>query len=437
MKKRYVVALVVLVVLGLIVGFTMKGFSVDVYDFKPLPKQINLGLDLTGGVYAVYQADSTGMSASEFNAKLTTTMGVLRTRLDEKGYLESTIVQEGTDRIRIEVPINETSEIKDPDKILSFISQGGLLEFKDEKGNTKFTGSDVMQANLSYNERGQAVVGLKFNDEGGKLFGDLTADAYKNGTNIVITLDGKTVSTAGVKNGAIYGGSAIIEGGGTTGFTKEEANDLAIQIQSGALPLVLTEMENRSMSASLGQDALNRSLLAGLVGFILLFLFMLIYYRLPGVVACIALTLYIYIILLILAAIPAIQLTLPGIAGIILGVGMAVDANVLIFERFKEELATGKTLRASMNSGFHKAMSTIIDSNLTTIIAGVVIAIFGVGTNKGFGWTLIISILVSMFTAITVTRWLLNIMLDLNVHNVKLYTIRKSNAELAAAKGVE
>lgn len=440
MKKRYVVALVVLVVLGLIVGFTMAGFSIGIYDFKPLPQQISLGLDLTGGVYAVFQADSTGVDPNQFNAELVTTMGVIRNRLDEKGYLEATVVQEGTDRIRVEVPINETSAVKDPDSIMKLIVATGQLEFKNAAGNTILTGKDVVSSYEAY-EESQYVVALKFNAEGTKLFGELTTDAYNNNTEITMTLDGKTISTAGVTDGPILGGDAIIKGGsnsdGSKGFTKDAANNLAIQIQSGALPLTLKEIENRSESASLGQDALNKSLFAGLVGIILLFAFMFIYYRLPGVVACIALTLYIYLILFVLALIPAIQLTLPGIAGIILGIGMAVDANVLIFERFKEELAAGKTLRASMNSGFHKAMTTIVDSNLTTIIAGIVIAIFGVGTNKGFGWTLIISILLSMFTAITVTRWLLNIILDMNVHNRKLYTIRKSDAELAAAKGVE
>ena len=434
MKKRYAAALAVLAALGLIVGFLMAGFSVDIYDFKPLPQQISLGLDLTGGAYAVLQADSTGMDADEFGAKLNTTLGVLRKRLDEKGFLEATVVKEGSDRIRIEVPINETSQIKDPDAILSFITQGGFLEFKNAAGETKLTGANVTQAYVSMNERNQYVTALKFDKEGAELFGKLTEDAYNNGTNIVMTLDGKTISSASVKNGAIYGGSAIIEGGGTNGFTRDEAENLAIQIQSGALPLTLHEIENRSMSASLGQDALQKSLFAGLIGIIMLFLFMFIYYRLPGVVACIALTLYIFLILLVLALIKSIQLTLPGIAGIILGVGMAVDANVLIFERFKEEFANGKTLRASMNSGFHKAMSTIIDSNLTTVIAGAVIAFFGVGTVKGFGFTLIISIVISMFTAITVTRWLLNLVLDMNVKNVKFYTIRKSKAQLAAEK---
>lgn len=433
MKRRRLITLVVLIVLGVIVYFTMAGFSVDIYDFKPLPQQVRLGLDLTGGVYAVFIADQGDYSPAEFNAKIYTTISVLRNRLDEKGYTEATVVQQGTNRIRVDVPINETSEVKDPDSIIKAIITPGHLEFKNAAGETILEGKDVNQAypttekdqyNVSKN-----VVALRFNSEGARLFGELTEEAWKNGTNITITLDGKEISSAGVDNGPIYGGSAIITGR----FTPEETQNLAMQIESGALPLDLHEEENRSVSASLGQDALDKSLFAGLIGISVLFLFMLVYYRLPGLVACIALSIYAFIILLLLSIITSIQLTLPGIAGLILGIGMAVDANVIIFERFKDELATGKTLRASMKSGFHKAMSTIIDSNITTVIAAIVIAWLGVGTVKGFGYTLIISIVVSMFTAVVITRWLLNIILDFNIRNMKLYSSRKNT--LLAGKG--
>jgi preprotein translocase subunit SecD len=281
----------------------------------------------------------------------------------------------------------------------------------------------------------EIVVQLEFNDEGGKLFGDMTAEAYANGTNIDIFVDDVMISSAGVRDGAIYGGRAIISGGSSGGFTAEEAENLAVGISSGALPLNLKELELRTISASLGEDALSSSLFAGMIGIIVLFVFMLVFYRLPGLMADIALAVYMFIILLLLAAIPAIQLTLPGIAGIILSVGMAVDANVIIFERFKEELATGKTLRAALNAGFHKAMSTIIDSNITTIIAAVVIAIFGVGTVKGFGYTLIMGIVVSMFTALVVTRALMKLAIALNIKNLKLYTNRKIAPEKSLKGG--
>lgn len=436
MKKRRLITLIVLIVLGVIVYFTMAGFSVDIYDFKPLPQQVHLGLDLTGGVYAVFQAERGEFNDNEFDAKMNTTVSVLRNRLDEQGYLEATAVRQGTDTIRVEIPINATSVVKEPDKIIGSIIKTGFLEFKNAAGKTILTGAQVVQAAPSSEKDpvtgvNKFVVSLRFNDEGAKLFGQLTEEAWKNNANITITLDGKEISTAGVNNGPIYGGSAQIEGT----FTADEVSTLAMQIESGSLPLTLHEKENRSMSASLGQDALNTSLLAGLVGVSLLFIFMLIYYRLPGLVACIALALYLYIILVFLTLIPAIQLTLPGIAGLILGIGMAVDANVIIFERFKDELSAGKTLRASMKAGFHKAMSTIVDSNITTIISGIVIAWFGVGTVKGFGYTLIISIVVSMFTAVVVTRWLLNIVIDFDVKNLKLYSNRRKDWQLSIKGG--
>ncbi len=434
MKRRRIITLVALLVVGVIVYFTMAGFSVDIYDYKPLPQQVNLGLDLTGGVYAVFLAEQGEYDQYEFAAKIYTTISVLRNRLDEKGYTEATVVQQGTNRIRIDVPINETSEVKDPDEVINAIITPGELKFLNAAGETVLTGADVNQAypNVVKDEFGnqEHVVALRFNPEGAEKFAKLTEEAYRNKTNITITLDGNEISTAGVEE-PIYGGEAIIRGS----FEPEDTQNLAMQIESGALPLTLHEEENRSVSASLGQDALNKSLFAGLIGVGVLFLFMLIYYRLLGLVACIALALYMYIILLLLSWITAIQLTLPGIAGLILGIGMAVDANVIIFERFKDELSTGKTLRASMKAGFHKAMSTIIDSNITTIIAGVVIAWFGVGTVKGFGYTLIISILVSMFTAVVVTRWLLGIVLDLNVKNPRLYSNRRKDWQLSLKGG--
>ncbi len=436
MKTRRLLTLVILLVLGVIVYFTMTGFTVDIQRFDPLPRQVNLGLDLTGGVYAVFDADPGEYSEDEIGAKMYTTISVLRNRLDEKGYTEATVVQQGADRIRVEVPINETSEVANPDQILSFISETGLLEFKNADGETKLTGANVNQAFPSSYTDPQTnqiyyVVSLRFDSDGAKLFGELTEQAYNDKTNVTMTLDGNVISTASVKSGPIYGGEAQIEGS----FTPEEASDLAMQIESGALPLVLEEIENRSISASLGQDALNTSLFAGLIGIAALFLFMIVYYRLPGLVACLALTLYMYLIVLVLAIFPAIQLTLPGIAGIILGIGMAVDANVIIFERFKDELSAGKTLRASMKAGFHKAMSTIIDSNITTIIAGVVIAWLGVGTVKGFGYTLIISIILSMFTAVVITRWLMNIILGFNLSNLKLYSARRVTPQIAIKEG--
>ncbi len=433
MRKRSIIWLVVIVLIfSVAVYFGMTGFQIGIYKMDPLYEQVSLGLDLTGGGYAVYQAVQGDLTADEFQSKMDTTLGVLRKRLDEKGYTEATVVLQGSDRIRVEIPSKE----EDASAVFAAIFTPAVLEIKDIDGNTAITGDMVESATAMYlSDTNEPIVQLKFNAEGAEIFGEITAEAYGTGDPLDIVIDGVTISSPVVQEGPIYGGTAVISGGSAY-FDAEEAQNLAVQIQSGALPLELQEIENRTISASLGEDALSQSLIAGLVGIILLFIFMIVYYRLPGVMAVIALCVYSFIILFLLALIPSIQLTLPGIAGIILGVGMAVDANVIIFERFKEELATGKTLRASLNSGFSKALSTIVDSNITTIIAAGVIAIYGVGTVMGFGYTLIISILTSMFTALVVTRALMRLAVALNVKNLKLYTIRKSAAE-AAAKGGE
>ncbi len=439
MKKRQIIKLAIIVlVFGAIVYSLMAGIYIGIYRVGPLPEKVPLGLDLTGGVYAVFQADQGDFTDADFDVKMDTTVSVLRKRLDEKGFTEATIVRQNNDRIRVEIPINKTSSTQDPNAILSLLITTGELEFCDVDGVTQIKGDQVKSAGAyvvtdsSGNKEYQ--VRVDFDSSAAAEFAAITKVSAATGQSLDIKLDGNVISSP-VAQEEIAGGTAYISGGTGNPFTAEQAQNLAIQIESGALPLVLNELDSSTISASLGADALDRSLFAGMIGIIALFVFMLIYYRLPGFVACVALTVYIFLIVLVLALF-SIQLTLPGIAGIILSIGMAVDANVIIFERFKEELARGKTLTASMKAGFHKAMSTIIDSNVTTIIAGIVIAIFGVGTVKGFGFTLIIGIVLSMFSAVVLTRWLMNMVLVLNVQNRRLYSIRKSDAEIAA-KGVK
>lgn len=432
MKKRSIITLVIIIlVVCALVYLGMTGFSIGLRKVDPLPEQVNLGLDLTGGVYAVYEAEQGDMEANVFAGKISATIDSLRNRLDKKGFTEATVVPQGSNRIRVEVPINDTSEIKDPSAILEFIGKPALLEFLDINGERAMTGDMVTKSQaVSVQESGMTryKVSLAFNSEGAKIFERITREAYETGKPLPIHVDGVEISSPTVSNGAIVGGEAVIE---SPTMTMEQAGNLAIQIESGALPLELEEIEVRSISASLGEDALSKSIFAGMIGVGLLFLFMIIYYRMPGLVACIALSIYLFIVIFLLAAIKEIQLTLPGIAGIILGIGMAVDANVIIFERFKEELAVGKTLRSSLNAGFSKALRTIVDSNITTFIAAVVISVFGIGSVKGFGYTLMISIVTSMFTALVVTRSLLRLIIKMNIKNIKLYSIRKQRENLA------
>ncbi len=433
MRKRSIIWLIIIVVIFSAAAYVgLVGVQLGIYKIGPFPEKVNLGLDLTGGGYVVYEAQQGDLSDDEFAGKFYTTMGVLRNRLDDKGYTEATVVAQGSDRIRVEIP----SKDEDQAAVFAAIGKPAVLEFKDVSGVTRITGDMVKSARAAVlTESNEIVVELEFDSEGGKIFGDITAEAYALNQGIDIVVDGFTISSP-VPKAPIYGGSAYISGGAAGGFTREVAENLAVGIASGALPLNLEEIELRTISASLGEDALSSSMLAGLIGICVLFLFMLVYYRLPGLMAVITLCVYMFLVLFLLAAIQAIQLTLPGIAGIILGVGMAVDANVIIFERFKEELSTGKTLRASLNAGFHKAMSTIIDSNITTVIAAIVIAVYGVGPVKGFGYTLILSIVVSMFAALVITRALMKLAIALNIKNIKLYSIRKMPAP-AAVKGGE
>ena len=410
MKTRCAVNMIVVVILLAAFGaLAIFGLNIGALEIKPLVEGISQGLDLRGGVSAVYEAQDEGQS--DFSSLLSGTMAVLRNRLTNQGFTEATVTQQGTNRIRIEIP-----DVDDPNEILNIIGQPAHLEFKTADGETIMDGSAVVSAEMGYLD-GQPVVQFTLNDEGATAFA--TATAENVGSTISIELDGEVISAPTV-NQAITGGQGYIEGN----FTAESAQQLAMLIQSGALPLDIEQIEVRTISATLGEDALSTSMTAAVIGVLLVIVFMLVIYRLPGVMASLALLIYILIDLFLLAVIPGVQLTLPGIAGIVLSIGMAVDANVIIFERMKEEMRAGKTVRASVESGFKRAFSAILDSNITTIIAGLVLMIFGAGTIKGFAITLTIGVVCSMFTAVVVTRFLLRQMVGLNFTNHRLYGVR-------------
>lgn len=410
MKTRCAVNMIVVVILLAAFGaLAIFGLNIGALEIKPLVEGISQGLDLRGGVSAVYEAQDEGQS--DFASLLSGTMAVLRNRLTNQGFTEATVTQQGTNRIRIEIP-----DVDDPNEILNIIGQPAHLEFKTADGETIMDGSAVVSAEMGYLD-GQPVVQFTLNDEGATAFA--TATAENVGSTISIELDGEVISAPTV-NQAITGGQGYIEGN----FTAESAQQLAMLIQSGALPLDIEQIEVRTISATLGEDALSTSMTAAVIGVLLVIVFMLVIYRLPGVMASLALLIYILIDLFLLAVIPGVQLTLPGIAGIVLSIGMAVDANVIIFERMKEEMRAGKTVRASVESGFKRAFSAILDSNITTIIAGLVLMIFGAGTIKGFAITLTIGVVCSMFTAVVVTRFLLRQMVGLNFTNHRLYGVR-------------
>lgn len=372
-----------------------------VYFIKPLALSIKQGLDLQGGTHVVLQAIDTPDAKVDDDA-VNRVAKIIERRVNELGLTEPVIQRQGKDRIIVELP-----GVKDPEKAIQMLGRTALLEFKDVNGTTVLTGKDLKDSRAQAGQNGQAVVGLEFNDEGADKFGKLTARNI--GKPISILLDGD-VLTSPVVQEAITGGKAQISGSRNI----EEAEHLAILLRSGSLPVKVEMMENRTVGPTLGQDSKDKSIKAFGIGVAGIFVFMLIFYRLSGVVADIILLLYIMLILVAMKSLNA-TLTLPGIAGIILSIGMAVDANVLIFERFKEEIRNGKTLRAAMESGFSRAFVTIFDSNVTTLMAAIVLFYLGTGPIKGFAVTLALGVLISMFTAVTVTRYMLRFLIGSNI----------------------
>lgn len=374
------------------------GFCVYI---KPLTHSIKQGLDLQGGSHVVLQAVETADSKVDDDA-LKRSVTIIERRVNELGLTEPLIQRQGKDRIIVELP-----GVKDPEKAIAMLGRTAMLQFLDDKGNVVLTGNDLKDARGQIGQNNQAMVGLEFNDEGGKKFADLTARSI--GKQIAIALDGK-ILTAPMVNEAITGGRAVITGS----RTMEEAEHLAILLRSGSLPVKLEVMENRTVGPTLGQDSKEKSIKAFIIGCGAVFVFMLIFYRLSGIVADIALLLYTMMLLLAMRYLNA-TLTLPGIAGIILSIGMAVDANVLIFERFKEEVKKGKTLRSAMASGFDRALITIMDSNITTLMAAAILFYLGTGPVKGFAVTLALGVLLSMITAVIVTKYMLRFLIYSNM----------------------
>ena len=391
------------------------------------PDGVVQGLDLKGGSVIVFEAQE----ANPSDEQMDTVVNMMRIRLDGLGYTEATITRQGTNKVRIEIP-----SVSDPDDAASTLGATAQLQFMDAQGNVVLTGADIETATAQYGqitELGAAenYVELKLKPEGRDKFTTATANAAalkSTGENfIAIVMDNNLLSMPYVEQ-TINSDTCTISGS----FDAKSAQSLAANIRSGQLPFTLSQVELRAISATLGDTALQTSLIAGLIGIILVMLFMILFYRLPGLLASIALAGYMGIIGIILATMH-INLTLPGIAGIILSIGMAVDANVIIFERIKEELKLGKTVRSAVDAGFNRALSAVIDSNITTIIAAVILMILGTGTIKGFGTTLLIGVVVSMISAIFFTKFLLKQMIGMNIKNLWLYGIntKKEDAKNA------
>lgn len=358
----------------------------------PLDNKIRLGLDLKGGSHIVLQCVDTPEAPVDKDS-VRRALEIIRNRIDQLGVSEPVIVRQGQNRILVQLP-----GVTDPARAVEIIGKTALLEFKDEEGNVVLTGAHLKNAQVQYDRIGRPVVAISFDTEGAKAFAKATTANV--GRHIGIYLDGKLISNPVVQE-PILRGEAQISGS----FTLEEAQNLAILLRAGALPVKVEIIENRSIGPTLGRDSINYGVRAAIIGAVLVLIFMPVYYGRLGVIADLALLCYGLLFLALFIALKA-TLTLPGIAGLILTLGMAVDANVLVFERIKEEFRLGKTWRASVEAGFRKAFRTILDSNLTTLIAAILLFSLGSGPVKGFGVTLSLGILCSMFTGIWVTRTL-------------------------------
>lgn len=406
MKKSKAVAILAVVLVAL-VGLAYYASLILSSTGIGEDMSIPLGLDLSGGVSITYQVVDENPSAEDMDD----TVYKLQKRVE--GYsTESSVYKVGDDRITVEIP-----GVSDANEILNDLGNPGSLEFQLSDGTVFMTGDQVADAQATtttdaYGNQ-QYIVQLTLTDEGAKIFGDVTSENV--GNYLPIVYDGEVISYPQVQE-AITGGTAQITGQSTY----EEASVLATQIRIGSLSLQLEELESSVVGAQLGSQAISSSLKAGAIGLILVMIFMIVYYAVPGVAAAIALAIY-TCMMIATVYLFEVTLTLPGIAGIILGIGMAVDANVVIFARIREEIASGKSVLSSMKNGFQKAMSAIIDGNITTLIAAVVLMALGSGTVKGFAYTLMISILLSMFTALVVTRWILYALYGIGIRDEKFY----------------
>ena len=422
MKEKSKKIISVLLIILMAFGWYAMIFGVGGKD--PIKDKIPLGLDIKGGVYVVMEA-KTDLEGEKLTELMNQTKEVINRRVDQMGISNADVRVEGDKRIRVELP-----GAKDAQEAISQIGKTAQLRFVLSDGGFVLDGSSVKTATIGQDEHGGYAVSLELKKDGAKAFEEATKKAMsgsltatikdENGNkvsnkSIVIELDNEIISAPNV-NKVITGGKCEITGN----FTKEEATELAALIRGGALPAPLQEVSSSVQSAKIGIDAFEQSVKAGIIGVCIIFLIMLIGYKIMGVAADIALAMYILIMLLVMAAMGSV-ITLPGIAGMILSIGMAVDANVVIFTRIKEEIISGKTARVAVQTGFKRAMSTVIDSQVTTLIAAVILYQIGTSAVKGFALTLLIGIIASLLTAVVVTQLYLSLLANSRKFSDKKY----------------
>ncbi|MBQ6495553.1 MAG: protein translocase subunit SecD [Firmicutes bacterium] len=435
-RVRQVLAILIVLIVAFGWLITVKGIG----PIDSIKDRMSLGLDIKGGVYVVMEADKNDIakySDDELREVMEQTQTVIENRINANGLGEPTITIEGKNRLRVEIP-----EVEDPEEAIELIGATAKLQFMLADGTVVLEGENVKNAEAGRDDQSTGyAVNLKFDSKGADKFGEATTKAYNGEVTstmdgvgsgaIAIVLDGNIISAPNV-NEPILGGRCSITGD----FTQEEAQLLAAQINGGSLPITLTEVTSSVQSASIGYKALEMSVYAGLIGLLLILLLMLYVYRGLGLAADIALLLYVVLILNIMAYMGNV-LTLPGIAGIIVGIGMAVDANVIIFSRIREEIMLGRTVRVATDTGSKRAMTTIVDSQITTLIAAVILYEIGTSAVKGFAYTFMISIIISIFTAVFITQLYVKLFADTERFQKKtFFGVRENNTAVFALKRV-
>ena len=426
-KRKSIICLSILAfIMVFLAVFSVINFQVGVYDYKSPISQIKLGLDLKGGVYVTYEVDEEsleGLSASEVDAAITDTAKIMQDRLAQKGYTEAVVTAvdntNGAKNIRVEIP-----DVDNADEVFDILAKPAKLEIRilSETGNIVTDASNISSAKAGYSSDDNTYgVYLTFNDKGLKELSNATTGLNYGTDKIYFILDGTVISSPTV-SGAITGNPSFISGLPDI----ESAEALAVQINSGSYQLQFKEqIEYRVISATLGEEAIQTVLIAGVVSIVVIVAFMIIFYGMYGVAASLALFCYTILMILALAFIPFAQLTLPGIAGIILGIGMAVDANIIMFERIKDEYRSAKSFRSSYEDGFKRSLPAILDSNITTLIGGITLWALATGSVQGFAITLVFSVVISLFSAIFMTRLFVNLLMPITGEKPSLYKLKR------------
>ena len=400
---------------------TLILIAASIYFIHPLDKTMKLGLDLQGGTHVVLKLKETAETPIDQEA-MNRVIEVVERRVNELGVTEPIVQSQGKDQVIVQLP-----GVKDSKQALDTIGKTALLEFKKVNpdgglGETVLTGAHLKKAQVGYDQYQQPIISIEFDAPGSKQFGQITQESV--GKPLAIVLDGKVLSAPIVQE-PIAGGKAQITGNRSV----EEAQKIALLLRAGALPVPVELVEIRTVGPTLGADSIAKSINAGIVGTILVVLFMLLVYRLPGLVANATLLFYILLVLAVMVLLKA-TLTLPGLAGLVLSIGMAVDTNILIFERFKEEVRSGKSLRPALDAGFNRAFASVIDSHTTTFITALILFWLGTGTVKGFAITLMLGIVINLFTAITVTKNILDMIVNVEaIRKIKaLWAVRREES---------